>query len=180
MRRTIEPVRRLWFLRHAKSSWDDDSTPDVERPLAARGRRGAETMAAWLATSDVRPELVLCSSARRARETLAIVLPGLGDRFEVRVEPVMYTFDHDVLLGRIATVPDDVRQILVIGHNPAIERAVGTLAMRGERLADLREKYPTGALAALSLEIDGWRAIGPGCATLTAFVTPRDLEAHQT
>jgi phosphohistidine phosphatase len=180
VRRTIAPVRQLWFLRHAKSAWDDASLPDVERPLAARGRRSAEAMGGWLATSDVRPELVLCSSARRARETLAIVLPGLGDRFEVRVEPVVYTFDQDVLLGRVAAVPDDVRRVLVIGHNPAIEESVGRLAARGERLADLRQKYPTGALAALSLEVDTWQAIGPGCATLTAFVTPRDLEPHQT
>jgi phosphohistidine phosphatase len=55
-------------------------------------------MAGWLETADVRPELVLCSSARRTRETLAIVLPALGDRFEIRGEPVVYTFDADVLL----------------------------------------------------------------------------------
>ncbi len=137
-------------------------------------------MAGWLETADVRPELVLCSSARRTRETLAIVLPALGDRFEIRVEPVVYTFDTDVLLGRISTLPDDLHRVLVIGHNPAIEEAVARLAGRGKRLADLREKYPTGALAALSLDVGTWRALGPGCATLTAFVTPRDLEAHQT
>jgi phosphohistidine phosphatase len=180
VRRTIATVRRLWFLRHAKSAWDDASLPDVARPLAARGRRAAGAMAAWLETSEVRPELVLCSSARRARETLAIVLPALGDRFEVRVEPVVYTFDHDVLIGRIAAVPADVHRVLVIGHNPAIEQAVGMMAARGERLPDLLEKYPTGALAALSLEVDTWHGIGPGCATLDAFVTPHDVEGHQT
>ena len=85
-------MKRLWLLRHAKSSWDDLSLPDPDRPLAPRGQRAARLLAAHLAASDVRPRLVLCSSSLRTRQTLAAILPALGDDLEVRIEPA--TFQH--------------------------------------------------------------------------------------
>lgn len=72
-------MKRLWLLRHAKSSWEDPGLPDPDRPLAPRGRRAAELLAAHLAASDVRPGVVLCSSSLRTRQTLAAILPALGD-----------------------------------------------------------------------------------------------------
>ena len=78
-------VKRLWLLRHAKSSWEDPGLPDPDRPLAPRGWRAAELLAAHLAASDVRPGVVLCSSSLRTRQTLAAILPALGDALEVRI-----------------------------------------------------------------------------------------------
>jgi phosphohistidine phosphatase len=83
-------VKRLWLLRHAKSSWDDPGLPDPDRPLAPRGRRAAELLAAHLAASDVRPGVVLCSSSLRTRQTLAAILPALGDTLQIRIERELY------------------------------------------------------------------------------------------
>ena len=165
---------RLWLLRHAKSSWDDSGLPDVERPLAPRGQDAADRMRDYLAAEGIAPALVLCSSATRARETLARVLPDLGTELQVLIEPELYTFDADVLLGRLSRVPDDVASVMLVGHNPAIEELAVRLADRGDRLRDLSEKYPTAGLAEIDFPAGTWKTLEPGA--LTRFVTPRDLE----
>lgn len=169
-------MRRLWLLRHAKSSWDDPQLADADRPLSKRGRRAAEAMRRYLDDAGVRPDLVLCSSALRTRETLAAVLPGLGRELDVRIEPRLYTFSAGQLLDRLLEVPDDALSVLLVGHNPAIGDLAGKLAREGERLADLEGKFPTAALALLDLEVDSWSATRPGCGVLAAFVTPAELE----
>ena len=164
---------RLWLLRHAKSSWDDTGLPDVARPLAPRGQDAADRMRDYLAAEGIEPELVLCSSATRARETLARVLPGLGTDLQVLIEPELYTFDADVLLGRLSRVPDEVASVMLVGHNPAIEELAVRIAARGDRLHDLSEKYPTAGLAEIEFPTGTWSTIEPGA--LTRFVVPRDL-----
>jgi phosphohistidine phosphatase len=94
-------VKRLWLLRHAKSSWDDPGLPDPDRPLAPRGRRAAELLAAHLAASDLRPGVVLCSSSLRTRQTLAAILPALGDALQIRIERELYGAGAAQLLERL-------------------------------------------------------------------------------
>lgn len=168
-------MRRLWLLRHAKSSWDDAELDDHDRPLASRGRSAAVLMAAYLEREEIRPGLVVCSSARRARETLAAVLPGLGTDVTIRVDPGLYTFAGAQLLEIVMGLPDEHDDAMLVGHNPAIEELAGALAHEGERLPALREKYPTGALAGLELDVRVWADAAPRCARLSTFVTPRDL-----
>ena len=165
---------RLWLLRHAKSSWDDTGLPDVERPLASRGQEAADRIRDYLLAEGIEPQLVLCSSATRARETLVRVLPALGTALQVLIEPELYTFDADVLLGRLSRVPDHVASVMLVGHNPAIEELVVRIADRGDCLHDLSEKYPTAGLAEVEFPTGTWSAIEPGA--LTRFVVPRDLE----
>jgi phosphohistidine phosphatase len=169
-------VVRLWLLRHAKSSWDDEELPDIDRPLAPRGVRSAERMARYLDERSIRPELVLCSPALRARQTLEHVLGSLAQP-DVRIEPDLYTFDAQPLFARLGSIPDAVVSAMVVGHNPAIHDLVVMLARAGDRLPDLTEKYPTGSLAELELDAASWSAVAPGGAVLTSFVTPRTLEA---
>src|SRR5439155_20761495 len=87
------PGRRLWLRRNAKSSWDHPALDDRERQLAPRGVRAAALMRTYLEAAEIHPELVLCSSALRTRETLAAVLPALGPDVVVRIDPSVYTFD---------------------------------------------------------------------------------------
>ena len=89
---------RLWLLRHAKSSWDDDRLADIDRPLAPRGVRAADAMATYIAGASIRPSLVVCSPALRARQTFEHVQASLGEP-EVRIEPEVYTFDPEPLLA---------------------------------------------------------------------------------
>jgi phosphohistidine phosphatase len=165
---------RLWLLRHAKSSWDDAALADIDRPLAPRGERAARSMAAYLDAESIRPELVLCSPAARARATLELVLPSLGAP-EVLVEPELYTFDPEPLVDRLRAVPRTVGSAMLVGHNPAMQALAVWLARSGQRLEELRAKVPTGALAELELDGPAWADVAAGSAVLTRFVPPREL-----
>lgn len=168
-------MKRLFLLRHAKSSRKDPSLPDHDRPLAGRGRRASTAMAAYMRDHAVEPALVLCSSATRARQTLDGVAPGLGGSPEVRIESGLYEASAAGLLSRLQRLGEDVPSVMLIGHNPSMERLALDLATSGPELAALAEKYPTGALA--TLEFEGtWGALEPDAARLVGFVRPRDLE----
>jgi phosphohistidine phosphatase len=168
----------LWLLRHAKSSWDRPGMDDRERPLSRRGARSAVLMRDFIAAAGIAPDLVLCSSAVRTRETLAGILPALGPALEIRIEDAMYTFSGNALLERIRAVPAEVRSLMVIGHNPACEELAVALAARGDALDELTTKFPTGALAEITLPDVAWDAIADGSGELTRFVTPRSLESE--
>ena len=164
--------KRLFLLRHAKSSWDDPGLADHDRPLAPRGRRSAALMASHLRDEGIRPELVLCSTAVRTRETLEGA--RLSDAGEVAFERDLYAASADTLLARLRRVPDAVESALLIGHNPGMQDLAVMLARSGAELERVERKLPTGALATLELD-GGWSDLGPGRAKLVAFVRPKQL-----
>jgi phosphohistidine phosphatase len=166
-------VRTLYLLRHAKSSWDDPALADHQRPLAPRGRRDGKRVAEHLRAKEIEPELVLCSSAARTLETLELVRPALGDA-PVAVEDELYGASSDQLLARIRTIDDEVGSVMVIAHNPGLEELALALASPSDERERLEEKFPTAALATLSLSGD-WAALRPGSATLAAYVVPKQL-----
>jgi phosphohistidine phosphatase len=167
-------VKQLFLLRHAKSSWDDPALGDHDRPLAPRGRRAAELVSAHMVRSAVVPDLVLCSSARRCRETLERIASALRDETPVLVERELYAGSKDELLARLKSVPETVGSVMVVAHNPGIEQLALGLAGRGAELVRVERKYPTGALA--TLVFDGaWRELKPHSGELVAFVRPKDL-----
>ena len=168
-------VRTLYLLRHAKSSWSDPSLADEERPLAPRGRRDAKRIAAHLREHRIEPGLVLCSPAERTRETLELVRPALGQATTVRIEPDLYPGLSEELLDLLHGVSDDTASVLLIGHNPGVQGLALRLAAAGSDLERLREKFPTGALATLTIARARWERLGAGDAVLAAFVVPRRL-----
>ncbi|MDQ6818204.1 MAG: histidine phosphatase family protein [Actinomycetota bacterium] len=155
-------------MRHAKSSWDDPTLADHDRPLAARGRKAAKRIRAHLRREQIPVSLVLCSSARRTRETLDLVAVS----GEIQIEHELYGAPADQLLERLRRVPDRIDAVMLIGHNPAIQEL--TLDLTGDASELAGRKFPTGALATLTFT-GSWRALGAGQAELTAFVTPREL-----
>lgn len=163
----------LLLLRHAKSSWVDPTLPDHDRPLASRGRRDAKRIAKHLAGLECEPELVLCSSAVRTRETLELVRPALGDS-KVLFEDGLYGASSDELFARIRVVPDAVGSVMLIGHNPGLEQLALLLASSGDELRGLETKFPTAALATLAVETT-WSRLAPGDAILTAYIVPKQL-----
>jgi phosphohistidine phosphatase len=163
----------LLLLRHAKSSWADPTLPDHDRPLATRGRRDAKRIAKHLAGLEFEPELVLCSSAVRTRETLELVRPALGNS-KVLFEDGLYGASSDELLARIRVVPDAVGSVMLIGHNPGLEQLALLLASSGDELRGLETKFPTAALATLAVETT-WSRLAPGDAILTAYIVPKQL-----
>ncbi len=169
------PIRHLYVLRHAKSSWEDPGQPDHDRPLAPRGRNAVKLLAEHIAHERIRPELVLCSTARRARETLDAVAPG----GEVRFEPDLYTAGCGELISRLRGLPPNLESVMVIGHNPIAQMLVLKLAHdESDHLPDIRRKFPTGALATLELEC-AWADLAPACAELAAYVRPKSLHLYQ-
>ena len=168
-------VKRLYLLRHAKSSWKDTSLPDHDRPLAARGRRAAKAIYRHLHEQGIEPELVLCSTARRARETLDRIEPVLGTPV-IRVEDDLYAASADALLERLRSIPDTVDGVMLIGHNPGLQELALTLARGSDTVSQLEAKYPTAALATLMVLAERWQELDRGTAELVALVRPRDLE----
>ena len=174
-------MKVLYLLRHAKSSWSDGSLPDHDRPLGPRGKKATRALVRHLAGTGAEPALVLCSTALRARQTLDGVLPALGAEVDVWYEDSLYGASDDELLARLRKLPPAVPSAMVVGHNPGLADLAVELVGGGDEaaLARLHTKFPAGALASLG-GIESWQALGPGAASLTGFVVPRDLGTGQT
>jgi phosphohistidine phosphatase len=124
------------------------------------------------------PDRILCSPARRTRETLAALLPYLGGEGRVSIDPKLYDSGPSDYLGAIARSGNDASTLMVIGHNPAIHATAQLLIGDSEPglAADLAAKYPTGALAVIDFAQAGWSRLDPHSGFLTAFLKPRDLD----
>jgi phosphohistidine phosphatase len=170
--------RQLILLRHAKSAWPDD-VPDHDRPLASRGRRDAPAAGRWLRKSGHVPDRVLCSTARRARETWELAEDKLRARPQAVLEDRVYRASVADLLDLARQTPADVRTLLIVGHDPAVQALTIELAGQqpgDEALARVRIKYPTAAVAVLSFS-GSWSDLSPGQARLAEFVAPDDFHA---
>ena len=174
--------RKLVLLRHAKSAWPD--VPDHDRPLAPRGQRDAPVMGRWLRTNGDVPDQVLCSTARRARETWQLAREGLGADPPVSFERRVYQASAEALLDLARAVPSAVTTLLIVGHDPAIHELALMLARPASAggsgvpratFDQMRAKFPTAAVAVLELT-GSWDQLDPGTAQLTAFVIPREVE----
>jgi phosphohistidine phosphatase len=168
-------VRVLYLLRHAKSSWDDSELADHDRPLSPRGKRAARLMADQLIRQRVQPALVLCSTARRARETLKPLERAFSGKVEVRFESALYAASAAELAGRLRSVPAAVPAVLLVGHNPGLQELGLLLARPSANREGLGEKFPAGALAVLELDLAGWHDLAKGSGELTSLVLPREL-----
>jgi phosphohistidine phosphatase len=180
--RKQKDVKRLYLLRHAKSSWGDPHLSDHDRPLAPRGRRAATRIGRHLRPAGIEPEEVLCSTAARARQTLDAVLPFLDPHVTVHIEDEIYRADSDELLERLREVSPTVASVMLIGHNPGMQELALTLANDGDGDGDgnqltarLAEKFPTAGLAAFAVPTDEWTELGRAPARLKRFLVPREL-----
>ena len=168
-------MHSLYLVRHAKSSWSDPTLPDQERPLARRGRRDAKRIAKHLLRLGIMPELILCSPTQRTRETLELVRPALGTTATVRLEAELYAASAETLLERLRAVPEEVASVMLIGHNPGLHDLALLLASAGTELERLEAKFPTAALATLTLPRATWRRLSQADAVLAAYVVPKQL-----
>jgi phosphohistidine phosphatase len=173
------PLRRLVVLRHAKSAWPD-GVPDHERPLAARGRRDAPAAGRALADADCLPDLALCSTAVRARQTWELAAAEWGTPPPVRHDARLYAADVPELLDAVREAPAEAETLLLVGHNPGLEELVLTLAGDGldTALDDVRTKFPTSAIAILAWHGPRWASLGPGAALLTDMIVARGKKAR--
>lgn len=172
--RIVGIMKRLFLLRHAKSAWDDPALRDRDRPLAPRGRKAAKRVGRWAKKHAVNPQLVVCSSAIRAQQTLQRVLPSIGEP-EVWVEITLYAAGAKTLLARIRALPDEADEVMLVGHNPGLMEVLLLLAAPGKLRDRAAVNLPTGALAKLEMDVARWVDVAPGVARLTEFVVPKEL-----
>jgi phosphohistidine phosphatase len=164
-------MHSLYLLRHAKSSWDDETLADHDRPLAPRGVRDARRMGLHLGGLAVQPDLVLCSSSVRTRETLDLI--GLEGDPDVQFENGLYAASADAILDRLRRVTEPVQTVLVIGHNPGLQDLTLRLDRSGAAWDDVGVKFPTCALA--GFELPGTWSRLEERANLVQYMVPKRL-----
>ena len=169
----------LLLLRHAKSDWKDAGLDDFDRPLAPRGRRAAPLMGQYLHDRGLEPDLVLCSTARRAVETLKLVLTALASDPQISYLKSLYLAPPSRMLEILRRQTPEYERVLLIAHNPGLERLALQLAEadgwrdRDAAVQRLAEKFPTAALA--HFRVAAWDSLERAPAELVEFVRPRDL-----
>lgn len=142
-------MKTLLVMRHAKSSWDDAQVPDHDRPLNKRGKNDAPLMGKVLKKEGLLPDLILSSTAKRARATVELVSEGCGYNADVQWQAALYAAEPQAYIEALRQLPDELGTVMVVGHNPGLEELV---AMLTDEWAGL----PTAALAEISLNIQHW------------------------
>jgi len=168
-------ARRLVLLRHAKAE-PAGHGPDHARPLALRGRAQAAAVGQALTSLGIVPDVVLCSSALRTRQTWDLVAGRLPGAPRVAVDDALYELTVRELLTRVRDLPDDVRTVLVVGHEPTMGAASAFFAGPGSdaaALALVRVGLPTGGYGLLEADA-AWSAWDRGTASLRSAGRPAD------
>lgn len=162
-------MKNLLLLRHAKSSWKDPDLLDQERPLKKRGRRAAALIGRFMSSNNLQPELVLSSTATRARQTVELVLESGEFDAEVRYQERLYLASPATLLETVAQLDSRKQQVLLVGHNPGLEEFL-------QLITGVEETMPTGALAHILMETETWSDISARTTwRLESLVRPKAL-----
>ncbi|MGA5065638.1 SixA phosphatase family protein [Streptomyces exfoliatus] len=169
---SVDTSRRIVLLRHAKADWNEES--DHERPLAERGRADAPVAGLRLAETGIAFDLALCSTAVRTRETWKLAVQALPERPRTVYEERLYEASLGELIALLNETPDEVSDLLVVGHNPGMHALADALAdgSEGDVLNRMnRSGFPTSAFAVLTFKGD-WKTLEHGAGRLVDFWTP--------
>lgn len=173
-------LKTLTILRHAKSGWDAPVERDFDRPINARGKRGADLIGQWLKRQTLPVDRILASPAVRVTETLDLFQPAAGlDAIEPHWDRRIYLASAATLIDVIRDTGHDADHVLIAGHNPGLEDLILELVpdkADDELRAEVEKKLPTSALARLEIDIADWRDLDVRQARIVAFIRPRDLD----
>jgi phosphohistidine phosphatase len=162
-------VKTLLILRHAKSSWKEPGLSDHDRPLNKRGRNDVPKMGRLIRRKKLKPQLILCSGAKRARETVELITQVCGYRHEIRFSEALYAAGPEAYIKLLYALDDAYDCVMVAGHNPGLEELL-------ERLTGEEHRLPTAALAQVELPIEKWRELGDSVnGGLTDLWSPRQF-----
>jgi len=170
-------MKKLILLRHAKSCWTESALDDHDRPLNRRGKSAAPVIGAWLKSRGHRPDVVLCSSAVRTRQTVARMRKKFPELPEPVIERALYHAAPSDMLARLHAIPSDARCVMLVGHQPGLGSMVRKLAdgRENRRCRRAFEHFPTAAAAVLEAPPDSWDALDYGTARFVDFAKPREL-----
>jgi phosphohistidine phosphatase len=165
---------KLMLLRHAKAEPGRPRLADHDRSLAERGTADAVRAGQWIKHAGLQPDLTICSTARRTRETWNLASEALGAAVAVQFEAAIYEATTARLLTVVRRAPATARILLVVGHNPGLEHLVADLVQDAEpeAAARLALKYPTAGIAVLGFKTANWSQIVPRSAHFEAFSAP--------
>ncbi|OZG73715.1 hypothetical protein BTA51_07830 [Hahella sp. CCB-MM4] len=167
-------TKTLTLIRHAKSSWSDPNLQDKLRPLNKRGLRDLSRMNALLQHLHLKPDLILCSTAKRALETLEGLRQGLDANDDnVKFVEQLYEADSPHLLSEITLRPDSVSHLAIIGHNPGLTDLINQLS--GLELGNLA----TCAIAQIRFECEHWSDIEAQPGTFQLLLSPKAIAANE-
>ena len=162
-------MKTLLVLRHAKSSWNDPTLGDHERPLNKRGRRDAPRVGELVREAGLKPDVVISSDAVRARMTAEAVAEAARYGGEIVLDPHLYMAGPADILSLLTTVRENAETVMIVGHNPGLEELV-------EQLTGERQDFPTAALAQIGLPIKQWRDLKRSTrGTLLGLWRPKEL-----
>ncbi|MDG6777133.1 histidine phosphatase family protein [Thiomicrorhabdus sp. zzn3] len=165
-----QQLRELMLLRHAKSDWKDDSLMDIDRPLASRGKKNAAKMGKWMKQESLIPDMILTSPAKRAQQTLKRICSECGS--QTQTVDALYLANLETLKSILAEAPQ-VERLMIIGHNPGLERLFNFLNSGTEE--SQTDLFPTASLAHFILP-ENWENLQSGCGKLLRFVRPKDIK----
>ena len=170
----------LTMLRHAKSSWGDPLLRDNDRPLNTRGKSQAQQMGDHLSQQGIDPDLIICSSAKRARQTLKQVSKNWQTDANIIFEDRLYLASTSAILSLLVEHANDANHIMIIGHNPGFHMLASSLANMGDAhdLETLSQRYPTGTLCVIKSKAKQWQNIDNGTGELAIFTTPKSLKLN--
>lgn len=172
-------MKSVLLLRHAKSDWGDQNLADFDRPLTGRGLKDAPGMGQVLADLDFRPDKILSSPARRARQTAELLAEACDYKQSIEWHKSFYEGGCDDLLSALRRLPASLERVMLVGHNPAMEETATTLLAGAEtqEQENLAIRMPTAALVCLDLPITTWAYLEPGKAVLRWFLIPKLVKA---
>lgn len=174
-------MRQLLVLRHAKSRWDQPSVEDHDRGLSPRGEAAARKMGALIVEEDWLPDRILCSTAVRARETLALARESWPATPEIPTSDLatLYLAAPSRILEAVRRQPDDCRRLMIVGHNPGLQSFVARLAGHGDKAQRraIETKFPTAALALVAVDVAAWGEVGWTIGQLVDYRVPRRTDA---
>jgi phosphohistidine phosphatase len=161
-------MKRLLLLRHAKSSWNNPSLRDFDRPLNERGIKAAPLMGEFMRKQGLDPDLILVSTAERARQTAGLLIEAGNLKGEVKYEKRLYDASISLLQEIVAETPDKFNELLIIAHNPGLEELLARFTGHVQHMA-------TASLALISFDIDSWSETLNRDGQLELFAKPKEL-----
>ena len=166
-------LKYLSIIRHGKAAVGEDWPVDLDRPLVKRGRKDLANIVKVLLQTKPPVDWIMTSPARRARQSAEEVANGLKFDKPLVMEDAIYELGADALMTLLEHVPPDIQHVLIVGHNPTLERLISGLCAGSQ--TRMQNKLPTAGLATIELQIMQWEQLRQGCGSLLLYVRPRQL-----
>ena len=160
-------MKKLYILRHAKSSWDQSELADFDRALNHRGLVAAPFMGELIARKEYLPDLIISSPAKRARQTAVIVKESSGANAELKFDERIYEASPQALRQIVSELEEETNSVMLVGHNPGIEGFI-------RFLTGSQEPMPTAAFASITLNIDKWSDLSTDCGHIAEIIRPKE------